>query len=418
MKYGTVGVTTLILTTALYACTHLPTGISQSPPPGQNRNGAGFRVAGTRPSDVKAIIGQPLGTRAFALTTKTPMGIQVIAHGLRNPWALAFLPSGQIFVTEKPGAMRIVTRAGTISDPIEGVPQVASGGDAGLLDVILDPGFYSNRLLYFTYVEPRDGGRGVAVAKARLSEDLKRLENLKVLIHVEPAVEPTAHYGSRMLFDKQGKILVTMGERFFDPMRGQAQNLNSLMGKILRINTDGTPAPDNPFAHTPGALPEIWSYGMRNPQGMTFHPQTGELWELEPGPRGGDEVNVIQPGKNYGWPITSYGTDNPGMEQPIYYWDPAIAPSGATFYSGSLIPEWKNNLFVAGLAGEHLVRLVLKGHTVIGEERLLLDQHQRMRDVQQGPDGALWVVTDNIDGRLLRIAPKTSRFPAPNEPVF
>jgi glucose/arabinose dehydrogenase len=399
----------------------------------QRKNAVGFMVAGRRPPDVPPVIGQPLETReplgkgqepafagqtrAVAVAAKTPLRIEVVAQGLRNPWSLAFLPDGKMLVNEKPGAMRIVTRDGKIGEPIEGVPRVVFGGDAGLLDVALDPSFGTNRLIYFTYVEPREGGgNAVTLAKARLSDDLKRLEDLAVILRVEPAVRGIAHYGSRLLFDKEGKLFVSLAERMFNPYRDQAQKLDSRHGKILRINTDGTPAPGNPFANTPGALPEIWSLGHRNPQGLTFHPQTGELWDTEHGPQAGDEVNVVLPGKNYGWPVIAYGTEytgesinggltqKEGMEQPVHYWDPAIAPSGAAFYGGDLIPEWKGNLFVAALAGQHVSRLVLDGRRVIGEERLLLDQRQRMRDVRQGPDGALWVLSDDRDGRHIRIA--------------
>ena len=401
----------------------------------QRKNAGGMAVAGRRPPDVPAVIGRPLETReplgkgqkpafsgqtrAVAVATKVPLKAEVVTRGLRNPWSLEFLPDGAILVAEKPGAMRIVTRDGQIGDPIEGVPKVVFGGDAGLLDIALDPSFGTSRLVYFAFVEPREGdGNGVAVAKARLSDGRRALEDLAVILRVEPAVCGMAHYGSRLLFDPGGKLLVSLSERMFNPYRDQAQALDSRMGKILRINADGTPAPGNPFASTPGALPEVWSFGMRNPQGLAFHPQTGELWEAEHGPQAGDEVNVIGPGKNYGWPTITYGTEydgreinggataKGGMEQPVYYWDPAIAPSGIAFYSADLIPEWKGNLFVAALAGQHVSRLVLDGRAVIGEERLLLDQRQRMRDVKQGPDGALWVVTDDRDGRLIRIAPR------------
>jgi aldose sugar dehydrogenase len=405
-------------------------------PPGGNRNGMGFRVAGTRPPEETVIEGKPLEhretlgrgqspafpgqTRAPAVITKTPIETKIVARGLRALWSLAFLPDGRILVTEKAGGMRLITQDGKVGEPIGGVPRVVFGGDAGLLDVVIDPSFASNRLIYFTYVEPRDGrNNGVALARAKLPED--KLENLDVILRVEPSVPQTAHYGSRLLFDKEGKLFVSLSERMTSPYRDQAQALDSRLGKILRINTDGTPAAGNPFMKTPGALPEIWSYGQRNPQGLAFHPVTGELWDTEHGPQAGDEVNVIYPGKNYGWPVIAYGTEytgelinggqsqKEGMEQPVYYWDPGIAPSGCTFYSGDLIPEWKNNLFVAGLAGEHVSRLVIDGHKVVGEERLLLDQHQRMRHIRQGPDGALWVVTDdrrNRDARLIRLAPK------------
>ncbi|MGC4043193.1 MAG: PQQ-dependent sugar dehydrogenase [Armatimonas sp.] len=416
----------------------------QPPPP--RRNGVGMTVAGQRPPDTAPVEGKtvetrpPLApdgqkpafegqTRAVAAITKTPLDIQVVAHGLNSPWAVAFLPNGHMLVTEKPGAMRIVTKEGKVGAPLTGVPTVAFGGDGGLLDLILDPAFASNRMVYFTYAEPRDGGSGIAVGKARLSADEKALENRTVILSVKPTVGIPAHFGSRLLFDKQGKLFVTLGERFFDPTRGQAQSLNSMMGKILRINTDGTPAPGNPFANTPGALPEIWSYGHRNSQGLGFNPKTGDLWDIEHGPQGGDEVNLVKPGKNYGWPTIAYGEEydgrainggksaQAGMEQPLYYWNPAIGPTGMTFYSGGLIKEWDGNLFAAGHNGEHIARLVLNGNKVVGEERLLLDQHQKMRDVRQGPDGALWVLTDNQDGRLIRIAPRTATSSASQSPA-
>jgi glucose/arabinose dehydrogenase len=398
---------------------------------GQHINGAGVATAGTRPADAQVIVNQPVEhrrawgvgqhpafpaqTRAPAVETKTPLEIRVIASGLRFPWALAFLPDGNILITEKPGAMRIVTPDGKVGDPIAGVPTVLFQQDAGLMDVTLDPHFVDNRMIYFAYVEPRGDDNGGIIAKARLSDDAKRLENVTT-IYTHPTMPRTAHYGSRLLFNNDGTLFVTFGERYFSPAREQAQDLNSSMGKIIRINTDGTAAKGNPFEHTPGALPEIWSYGHRNPQGLAFNPVSGELWSSEHGAQGGDEINIILPGKNYGWPIVGYGTNydgtsigdgtahHEGIEEPVYYWDPAIAPSGCTFYTGDLIPEWKNNLFVAGLAGQHVARLVIDGHKIVGEERLLLDQHQRMRDVQQGPDGALWVISDDGDGRLIRIS--------------
>jgi glucose/arabinose dehydrogenase len=400
----------------------------------QSQGRGGFQVLGGRPPDVPPVVGQPLETRpavghgqapafagqtrAAAVATKTPIDVTVVARGLHAPWGLAFLPSGAgILVTEKVGTMRVVGMDGAIGPGIEGVPPVLYGGDAGLLDLALDPAFASNRRIYFCYVERRDDGNGLTVARARLSDDARALEQVTPVLIIEPSEPITAHYGSRLLFDSQGRLLVSVGERFTDDVRVQAQDLGSDLGKILRINTDGTPATGNPFASTPGARPEIWAYGVRNPQGLTFNPATGALWETEHGPQGGDEVNIIEPGRNYGWPVIAYGTEydgrpidggltaKAGMEQPAYYWDPAIAPSGATFYDADAIPEWKNNLFVAAHAGEHLVRLVIDGRRVVGEERLLLDQHQRMRDVAQGPDGALWVITDDRrDGRLIRLA--------------
>jgi aldose sugar dehydrogenase len=439
----------------------------------QQSNGAGIRVLGTRPPDTPPIAGQPLETRqpiglgqkpafagqtrAVSVITKTPYLEKVVTDGLNQPWGFAFLPDGKILVAEKPGTMRIVDmQTGKVEREVMGLPQVKYGGDAGLLDVVLDPNFANNRMIYFTYIEPRgpvytagampfpQQDNGMNVAKAKLAPNYGFLQNVTTILRIEPSVAPTAHYGGRLLFDKDGYLFVSTSERFFYPTRGQAQSLFSLLGKILRITTDGKPAPGNPFDKNQDLedhpRPEIWSYGHRNPQGMAFNPVTGELWESEHGPQGGDEINVIQPGKNYGWPIIAYGsnydgtkidgtlaaqdgilsdmsghkpelnggslTAMPGMEQPVYYWDPTIAPSGMIFYDGKLIPEWKNNLFVAGLAGQHVSRLVIQGDKVVGEERLLLDQHQRMRDVQEGPDGALWIVTDDADGRLIRIAPK------------
>jgi aldose sugar dehydrogenase len=439
----------------------------------QRDNGAGIRVLGTRPPDKAPVAGQPLETRepigigqkpafagqtrAISVVTKTPYIETVITDGLNQPWSFAFLPDGKVLVAEKPGAMRIVNpETGKVEREVMGVPQVKYGGDAGLLDVVLDPNFATNRMIYFTYVEPRgpvysDGAmpfpqqdNGLNVAKAKLGPDNRFLQNVTTILRVEPSIPTTAHYGGRLLFDKEGYLFVSTSERFFYPTRGQAQSLFSLLGKILRITTDGKPAPGNPFDKNQELedhpRPEIWSYGHRNPQGMAIHPVTGDLWESEHGPQGGDEINLIQSGRNYGWPIIAYGSNYDGtkidgtlaaqdgmlsdfagrkpelnggaltaitgMEQPVYYWDPTIAPSGMIFYDGKLIPEWKNNLFVAGLAGQHVSRLIFAGNRVVGEERLLLDQHQRMRDVQEGPDGALWIVTDDADGRLIRIAPK------------
>jgi aldose sugar dehydrogenase len=427
---------------------------------GQRINGAGMRVLGTRPPDVPPVAGQPLETRtpigvgqksafpgqtrAVAVITKTLYDEKVVTEGLNQPWGMAFLPDGKILVTEKPGAMRIVDmKTGKIEREVTGVPQVHYGGDAGLLDVVLDPNFAANRMVYFTYVEPRGVENGINVAKGKLAPDNGSLMDVTTILRVEPSLPGDAHYGSRLLFDKNGYLFVSLGERFFYPARGESQSLFSLLGKILRITTDGKPAPGNPYYDLPGQedtpLKEIWSYGQRNPQGLAINPTTGDLWESEHGPQGGDEINLIQPGKNYGWPVIAYGanydgtkidgtleaqnggraadparlnagslTAMDGMEQPQYYWDPTIAPSGITFYDGKLIPEWKNNLFVAGLAGQHVSRLVLNGNKVVGEERLLLDQHQRMREVQEGPDGALWVITDDADGRLIRLAPKAN----------
>ncbi|MBS1974005.1 MAG: PQQ-dependent sugar dehydrogenase, partial [Bacteroidetes bacterium] len=399
-----------------------------------NNANAQLSVLGAPPPDVKPVEGTTLETRlpnaknqhpafagqtrAVAVITKTPYEVTVVNDKLSHPWSLAFMPDGKILITEKRGTLRIVSTDGTVSDTLSGMPRVVNMADGGLLDLVLDPDFKNNRTFFFSYDEPRkSGANGIAVASARLSNYEKRVENVKVIFRVKPDEFVPAHLGSRLLFDKEGKLLVTTGERFLDNVRVQAQWLSSDLGKILRINKDGSPAAGNPtFPDSANAKKEIWSYGHRNPQGLAFNPETGDLWETEHGPQGGDEINIIKPGKNYGWPVIAYGTEysgqpvdggktaQAGMEQPVYYWDPAVAPSGIAFYSGKLIPEWKNNLFVSALAGQHLIRLVIKDNKVIGEERLLIDNHQRVRDVVEGPDGALWVVTDADNGRLIRIS--------------
>ena len=329
------------------------------------------------------------------------------------------MPDGRMLITEKRGTMRIVTQKGLISDTLKGLPKdVVYGGDAGLLDIVTDPAFASNRLIYFTYIQRKEaGGSGLVVARAKLAKDEFGLKDMKIIYDLHDSTGPgQAHYGSRLLFDKEGKLLVSTSERMYERTRLRVQWLSSPLGKILRINTDGTAAAGNPkFPDSANALPEIWALGFRNPQGIAFNPATGDLWEDEHGTQGGDELNLVKPGKNYGWPVIAYGTEydgkviegnitqKAGLEQPVYYWDPVIATSGCTFYTGNDIPEWKNNMFVCGLAGQHVSRLVIKDNKVVGEERLLLDQHQRMRDIVNGPDGALWVVTDADEGRLIRV---------------
>lgn len=391
-------------------------------------------ILGGRPPDAEPVIGQPLETRepvgkgqkpafagqtrAPAIRTKTPVEATVVAHGLNHPWALAFLPNGHMLITEKPGMMRVLTTSGTVGAAIANVPAVFYRSDGGLLDLALDPHFASNRQVYFAFAEPRTGGAGLTLASARLSDDETALESLRILLRVEPAHPSVSHFGCRLLFDPQGKLFMTSGERMDPVLRVQAQQLDSRLGKLLRLNTDGSAAAGNPFEKTPGALPEIWTYGHRNSHGLAYHPVTHQLWSIEHGQAGGDELNVILPGHNYGWPLVAYGTENdhtpinggltqaPDVEQPKYFWDPAIGPTGMAFYTGKLVPEWRNNLFVASHMGQHVARLVLKGDKVVGEERLLLDQHQMMRWVGQGPDGALWVLTDDADGRLIRLAPR------------
>jgi glucose/arabinose dehydrogenase len=390
-------------------------------------------ILGGRPPDAELVPGRPLETRdpvgpnqkpafagqtrAPAIRTRTPVEATVVAHGLNHPWALAFLPNRHLLITETPGTMRVISADGSVGAPIANVPAVFYRSDGGLLDLVLDPGFAGNRQLYFAFSEPRTGGSGLTLASARLSADETALETVRILLRIEPTHTSVSHFGCRLLFDRQGKLFMTSGERMDPVLRVQAQQLDSRLGKLLRLNTDGTAAPGNPFGKTAGALPDIWTYGHRNSQGLAYHPVTHQLWSIEHGEAGGDELNLIEPGRNYGWPLIAYGTEYdrrpinggltnaPKMEQPKYFWDPAIGPTSMAFYDGKLIPEWRNNLFVAAHMGQHVARLVLKGQRVVGEERLLLDQHQMMRWVGQGPDGALWVLTDDADGRLIRMGP-------------
>ena len=385
------------------------------------------RNAPIAPAQRPAFAGQ---TRAPALVTRTPVETRVVTRNLAYPWGLAFIGANRAIVTEKPGAMRIVDLAdGRIVSSVLNVPRVVYDADAGLLDIVTDPQFAASRRVYFTYVEPRGKGEnGLVVARARLTTQdsangpTYALEDVTTILSVAPGIVGTKHYGSRLAFGRDGFLYVSLSERFFSPYRDEAQSLYSWLGKILRVTPDGAPAPGNPYATDQTAenhsRAEIWSYGQRNPQALAFHPTTGDLWDGEHGPQGGDEINLIRRGANYGWPRVAYGTNYdgtpvnggrtqmPGTEQPRYYWDPAIAPGGMDFYDGALIPEWKNNLFVAALAGRHLARLVIEGDRIVGEERLLQDQNQRIRQVRQGPDGALWVITDEADGRLIRLAPK------------
>lgn len=355
-------------------------------------------------------------TRIAGVKTTTPYDIKIITNGLSRPWGISTLPDGRLLITEKDGNMRIVTTAGEIVATVTGLPKVNSGGQGGLLDVTIDPLFSTNRMVYWTFSEPITGGNVTSVAKGRLSNDEKTIENPVVLYRALPAYNNTMHFGSRVVFDRSGHLFVSSGERSDLATRPQAQQLNSGYGKIVRITTDGKPAAGNPFLNNSTAKPEIYSYGHRNPQGLAIHPVTGDLWESEMGPRGGDEINIIKSGKNYGWPAITYGieyggekisggaTQKDGMEQPVYYWDPVLSPSGMIFYSSDHIPEWKNNLFICGLNSNHIARLVIENNKVTGEERLLADQKQRFRDITEGNDGALYAVTD--DGRLYRIGKK------------
>jgi len=373
--------------------------------------------------------GSPGQTPAWPTQTRapyTPSGVkftvQTVAEGLESPWGLAFLPHGRMLVTERKGRMRIVAKNGKLSEPLAGVPEIHFQQISGLQDVVLDPNFRANHLIYFTFVEPRPGPKsnsGSTVARAKLVTGAHpRLEDVTVIYRQKPdLVTLHGNYGGRMLFDKSGYLIVTLGDRDGDaPNRHYVHEFDNGIGKFIRITTDGAPAPGNPFAGKPGALPELWALGFRNPLGVTFRPGTDEVWSVDVGPRGGDELNLVRAGGDYGWPVIGYGkeytgqrvgegTAKDGMEQPVYYWDPVISPSSVAFYDGDKFPTWKGNAFVTSLSQQHLARLVLDGDKVVGEERLLTDLHERMREVKQGPDGDLYLLTDNPKGRILRLVP-------------
>ncbi|GAB4038952.1 PQQ-dependent sugar dehydrogenase [Spirosoma gilvum] len=355
-------------------------------------------------------------TRIAGVKTATSYEGKVLTESLKSPWGITSLPDGRLLITEKEGTMRIVTSAGKVSEPITGLPKVNPSGQGGLLGVRVDPDFASNRMVYWVFSDPLPEGNLTAVAKGKLSADEKTIENPTVIYRATPAYKGNLHYGGRILIDKSGNLIISTGERSDLVTRPQAQSLNSGLGKVIRITKEGKPASGNPFDGQAGARPELYSYGHRNVQSLAFDPVTGDLWEGEFGPRGGDEINHIKPGKNYGWPTITYGIEysgskvgegiqqKEGLEQPVYYWDPSVSPSGMTFYSGDLIPEWKNNLFVGTLSGMHIARLVIKNDKVVGEERLLANEYQRFRDITQGKDGALYAITDQ--GRLYRIGKK------------
>jgi glucose/arabinose dehydrogenase len=341
--------------------------------------------------------------------------VETVARGLEHPWALAFLPGGRMLVTERPGRMRIVGQDGKVSPPLGGVPRVFAVSQGGLHDVILDRNFDSGRIIFFCFAEPAGGGGRTALARARLVEEEKpRLENVEVIFRQEGPLSRGNHFGCRIVQMPDGNLFLTMGDHF--AYRDEAQNLANHLGKVVRIHPDGTVPSDNPFVGRPGAKPEIWSYGHRNSQGAALNPTSGKFWMHEHGPRGGDEINIPLAGKNYGWPVIGYGIDysgerihesthKAGMEQPIKYWVPSIAPSGMTFYTGPLFAAWRGNLFVGALAGQLVARLELDGDNVVKEERLLQRLGERIRDVREGPDGAIWLLTDSSSGRLLRVTP-------------
>ncbi len=373
------------------------------------------------PNQTPAFPGQ---TRAPERKSNVAFDVVTVAEGLQNPWGMTFLPGGKMLVTERPGRLRIVTPDGKLSEPVAGLPPVDARNQGGLLDVALDPAFATNHLVYWSYSEPKgDGTNNTAVARGRLVEEgaAPKVEDVQVIYHQTPSLNSTLHFGGRLVFGRDGTLFVTQGERSITEGRMQAQRMDGLLGKIVRINPDGSIPKDNPFVGKEGVRPEIWSIGHRNVQAATLNPATGELWEVEHGTRGGDEINIARKGKDYGWPTIAYGieyqggpitggiTQKEGMEQPIYYWDPVIAPSGMVFYTGDLFPEWKGNLFIGGLGSTNLVRLTVNGERIVDEERLLTDlkpARERIRDVVQGPDGALYLLTDNAAGRVLKLVPK------------
>ncbi len=361
-----------------------------------------------------------LDSDALAIKSPTPQStpnvlrVDTVAVGLEHPWGLAFMPDGRMLVTERPGRLRIVEGDGTLSAPVTGVPAVFADGQGGLLDVALDPDFAGNQLIYLSYAERGEGGAGTSAARAKLNGN--GLENVQVIYRQRPKVTGDNHFGSRLVFARDGALFITQGDRFSN--RERAQDLSLGMGKLIRIQPDGTVPGSNPFVGNASAQPEIWSYGHRNVQGATLHPETGQLWTIEHGARGGDELNHPEPGKNYGWPVITYGRDytglpigegtaRAGMEQPVYFWDPVIAPSGMTFYTGDRYAGWRGDLLIGSLNPGGLVRLTMREGRVVSEERYLGELGARFRDVVQGPDGYVYVLVDSPSGQVLRVLPAT-----------
>ncbi len=420
---------------ALLGCALILAGAGcrkSSDPSAAQRNGALPAAKGTAPEDAPNA-GAPVDTgppnvpefepafeaqtRAPAVKTKVSLQVTEVASGFDLPWAIAFLPDGRMLISEKhDGQLFIVGPEGTRSPAVEGVPRVDGRDQGGLLDVALGPDYAKSRFVFLSYYEPREGGNGLAVARARLSGadgDAPKLEGAEVIFRMKPTLDSTKHAGGRLVFTPNGNLFVTLGDRSILPGRRQARDLGSHFGKIVRIGQEGSVPRDNPFIDEPGALPEIWTLGHRNILGADLDDR-GRLWVVEMGPQGGDELNLIERGQDYGWPTIGYGeeysgepihesTTAPGLQQPIYYWDPVISPGALEIYSGDLIPEWKGDFLIAGLSSKALIRLVLKGDRVTGEERLLTDRGERMREVVQGPDGALFLLTDS--GKVLRLAP-------------
>jgi glucose/arabinose dehydrogenase len=423
------GVAALLVCSTLYlsarqTATPAPAGAPQGGRRGAPPGGGPEVGMNTRPPNGEgqkpAFEGQ---TRAPEQKLNVAFDVVTVTEGLVNPWGLAFLPDGKMLVTEKPGRLRVVSADGKqMSEPVTGLPPVDARNQGGLLGVAIDPAFQKNQLIYWSYAQPGEAGNNTAVARGRFVDGAApAVENAQVIFKQTPSLVSTLHFGGRLVFGRDGTLFITLGDRSITEGRMQAQRLDGLLGKIVRVNPDGSVPKDNPFVGKDGVRPEIWSIGHRNIQAAALDPVTGELWEVEHGTRGGDELNVVRKGKDYGWPTIAYGIEyqgaaitggiqqQQGMEQPVYYWDPVIAPSGMVFYTGKLFPAWQNSVFIGGLGSTNLVRLTLKGERVVGEERLLQDlqpQRERIRDVNQGPDGALYLLTDSAKGRILKIVPK------------
>lgn len=395
---------------------------------------AAILVSACGPSQAASVETRPPNapnlTPAFANQTRAPemkagvaYEVKTVAEGLSNPWGIAFLPDGKILVSEKPGRLRIVGADGALSEPVTGLPAVYAKGQGGLLGLAVDPAYAKNGLIYWSYAEnPSEKLTNTAVARGKLvigADGQGKVEGVQVIFHQAPSMESTLHYGGRLVFAPDGKLFITLGERSILAGRMQSERLDGLLGKVVRLNSDGTVPADNPFVKTAGARPEIWSIGLRNVQGAALNPATGKLWTVEHGARGGDEVNIPAAGKDYGWPTITYGIEyqggpigagiaaKDGLEQPVYYWDPVIAPSGMAFYDAALFPKWRGSLFVGGLAGKSVTRLTLDGEKVVGEERIATELNERIRDVVVGPDGALYLATDSAEGRVLKLVPKS-----------
>ena len=353
-------------------------------------------------------------TRACEEKLNVAFDVAVLADNLVHPWAVEPLPDGALLVTERPGRMRVISAAGDVGDPLEGLPRVDARNQGGLMDVALSPSFAADRTIFWSYTEPRGGGNGTSVARGVVFDAGARIDDVRVIFRAMPTYDGDMHFGSRLAFDRDGHLFVTLGERSDRRMREHAQRRDTHLGTIVRINTDGSPPDDNPFAGQADAQPEVWTLGHRNVQAAAFD-EDGRFWVVEHGAQGGDELILIEKGNNYGWPLVAYGeeysgapipnavTQREGYEQPVYYWDPVIAPSGAQFYTADAIPEWRGSLFVGNLKDGRLVRLTIEGERVLGEEHLLGDRNQRIRDVRQGPDGALYIVTDEDPGELWKI---------------